>query len=75
MSIIMELEIKQDNTLQSTGKCTASITYQGNGKSRTSFTLGRQGIIEAICSAMEPIMVIAPNSTQEEVDEHYKKYP
>lgn len=75
MPIIMELEIEHDDTLQSVGKCSASITFQGNGKPRTSLTFGRQGIIEAICAAMQPIMVIAPNSTQAEVDEHYKKYP
>jgi len=75
MPIKMELEIEQDGSLHSIGKCCASITVQGNGKPRTSLTFGRQGIIEAICDAMEPIMVIAPNSTQEEVDEHYRKYP
>ena len=75
MPIKMELEIEQDDTLQSIGKCSASITFQGNGMPRCSLTFGRQGVIEAICDVMRPIMVIAPHSTQEEVDEHYQKYP
>lgn len=69
MAIKMELEIEQiDN------KFYASLTWVGKGKKRTFMSLWQKNAIEAVCATIQPLMVIAPNFTQEEIDKHYKKY-
>ena len=73
MPITIKLEIEKST--RSKEPFDADITYTGNGKSRVSLALWKPSIMEAVRVAMEPILVIAPNATQEEIDKHYERYP
>lgn len=52
-----------------------SIDYEANGKKCSSLTLRHKVITEGIKVTLEPILVMAPNGTQKELDAHYAAYP
>jgi len=70
MTIKVTLELEKKD-----GKFYAGIVCVSKGKKRTFMSLFEEDAIEAVCTAIQPFMMVTPNLTQAEIDKHYEKYP
>lgn len=75
MTMELELNINKAEKEPLPGFFDVSIGYKANGINCASLSMRHKTIMEAIEVAMQPILIIAPNATQEELDDHKKAYP
>jgi hypothetical protein len=69
----LNINIKIEKT--KSNKFNASIGFVStNGKGCSSLSLLKNDPLAAIDDAISPILVIAPNLTQKEIDNHYERY-
>lgn len=72
MTIKAEITIKKNVKYPET-PFEASVDFIANGGEKATLSLGRKSMEEAIMAAINPILVMAPNAMQEEIDECYKQ--
>ena len=69
----LEMELTVEKTEK--GEYTTRIAYNSKGdKGHASISLLDDDLMKSIEIALQPILVMAPNLTQEEIDDHYERY-
>ena len=72
----MPIELKLIVEKTEKGKFNANIEFNSeDGKDHASISILQDSLVKAIGGAFEPILVIAPNLMQEEINSHYEIYP
>jgi len=71
MPLKLELEVEKttDNKFNVTIGC-----YSTHGKGCSLVSLRKDTAVDAIIGAIQPLLVISPNFTQEELDKHNELY-
>ena len=72
MTIEIQVKVKKDTKIADK-PFSADAKFTTNGGSKVSLCLGRESMVDAIMTAIDPIMVMAPNAMQEEIDKCYER--
>lgn len=75
MSLKLTFNIDKAKKRPLVGYFDVSIGYEANGTKCASISMGHKTMMEAIQVAIQPILIMAPNATQKELDDFAIAHP